>query len=238
MIKFENISIAHKGASPLLENQSCFIPSGTLIALTGRNGSGKSTLLRAICGTQQLQSGKILLGPELIDPSKVTAGKLAELLSVVTSGRVHVRNMTVRQMVEMGRAPMTGLFALLHHDDNEAVERALESVGLERFANREISGLSDGEFQRLMLARALAQDTRIILLDEPTGFLDVPNRRSVTRLLAELAHNQGKTILYSTHELELALDCADLMLHLSPPELALLPPVQMRVYPPLVDMQK
>lgn len=236
MIDIQHITIAHRCSEPLLTDQSCTLPKGTLTALTGRNGSGKSTLLRAICGTQPLLSGQILLGQEHINAAEATPARLASLLSLVTTGRVDARHMTVRQLVEMGRAPQTGLFGMLHDKDREAVTRAIELVGLSKFADREISRLSDGEHQRLMLARALAQDTPIILLDEPTGFLDVPNRRAVTALLASLAHNEGKCILYSTHEIDPALANADFILHLSPPLLALLPPEEMRHYPPFASL--
>ena len=219
MIELKDVTIGYKGTEPLLLNQSCEIPAATLTALIGRNGSGKSTLLRALCGTQPLLSGEIILGD--LNPAKSTAAELASILSVVTTGRVNARHMTARQLVEMGRAPLTGLFGRMHPEDYEAVDKALNRVGLTDLADREISGLSDGEHQRLMIARALAQDTPIILLDEPTGFLDVPNRKAVTSLLRDLAHTQGKTILYSTHELDLAFTSADLILHLSRPNLTL-----------------
>lgn len=228
MIELQNITLTHGRAVELLVNQSCTLPAGTLTALTGRNGSGKSTLLRAICGTQPLASGSIFLGPEKLNPAQASPEQVASILSLVTTGRVDARHMTVRQLVEMGRAPLTGLFGNLHSEDHEAVSRAISLVGLLALENREISRLSDGEHQRMMLARALAQDTMIILLDEPTGFLDVANRRAVTSLLASLAHDEGKCILYSTHELELALSAADLILHLSPPRLSLLPPAQIQ----------
>ena len=231
MIEFENITIAHKGSSPLLSRQSAVIPSGTLTALTGRNGSGKSTLLRAICGTQPPESGAVLIGATKVNPASVTPSVLASMMSLVTTERLRVRHMTVRQLVAMGRAPLSGLFGTLHAEDYRVVDRAIERVGLGALASREVDSLSDGEHQRAMLARALAQDTPIILLDEPTGFLDVPNRRSVTNLLASLAHEEGKTIVYSTHELELALERADLILHLAPPRLVLLPPEQMSADP-------
>lgn len=224
MIKLKDVTVGYKDSAPLLLHQSCEIPAGTLTALIGRNGSGKSTLLRALCGTQPLLGGEILLGD--LNPAKSTAAELAGKLSIVTTGRVDARHMTARQLVEMGRAPLTGLFGRMHPQDYEAVDRALNMVGLGSLAEREISGLSDGEHQRLMIARALAQDTPIILLDEPTGFLDVPNRKAVTELLRNLAHNQGKTILYSTHELDLALSASDLILHISRPNLLLGTPAE------------
>lgn len=229
MIEFDNITIIHKGSEPLLRNQSAIIPSSSLTALTGRNGSGKSTLLRAICGTQSLASGVIRIGAERVNPAMVSASALASIMSLVTTERIRVRHMSVRQLVAMGRAPRSGLFGNLHSEDFRIVDRAIERVGLTALASREVESLSDGEHQRAMLARALAQDTPIILLDEPTGFLDVPNRRSVTTLLASLAHDEGKTIIYSTHELELALERADFILHLATPEMVLLPPETMVV---------
>ncbi len=236
MIEFKNITIAHRDCPPLVMNQSAMIPSASLTALTGRNGSGKSTLLRSICGTQPLLSGSILIGPDRVNPATVPAAKLAEILSLVTTERVRVKHLTVRELVAMGRAPLSGLFGRLYAEDYRVVDRAIERVGMTSLAGRQVDSLSDGEHQRAMLARALAQDTPVILLDEPTGFLDVPNRRDVTNLLASLAHEEGKTILYSTHELQLALGCADFILHLDRPDLYLLPPDEMARFAPFAQM--
>lgn len=231
MIELDNITLAHGNSAPLLENQSCVIPSGTLTALTGCNGAGKSTLLRCIAGIERPRGGRILLGTEKTDPAKCIPQRLARIIAVVNTGRTDVRHLSCRQLVALGRAPYTGIFGGLTANDHEIVEQAIAAVGLTVLAERQASSLSDGEYQRLMMARAMAQQTPIILLDEPTGFLDVPNRRALTRLLASLAHREGKTILYSTHEIPLALEHADLILHLAPPALLLLPPAEIRTAP-------
>lgn len=233
MIKLEDISIGYKGSTPLLEPTSLNLPPATLTALTGRNGVGKSTLMRCIAGVDSPLSGRIKLGGLALPAS---AEELSRLIAVVTTERTRVRNLTCRQLVEFGRAPFTGRFGLLHATDRDAVEQALLTVGLSNIANREARVISDGEYQRLMLARALAQDTPIIMLDEPTGFLDVPNRRNVVALLASLARNHGKCILYSTHEIGLALTHADLILHLSQRHLHLLPPAQMRLHSSFAEL--
>ncbi len=233
MIKLEEISIGHKGSKPLLESATINLPAATLTALTGRNGVGKSTLMRCIAGVDSPLSGRITLGDITLPAAPA---ELSRLIATVTTERTRVRNLTCRQMVEFGRAPFTGRFGTLHPADRQAVEQALHTVGLSHIAAREARVISDGEYQRLMLARALAQDTPIIMLDEPTGFLDVPNRRRVVNLLADLAHDAGKCILYSTHEIPLALAHADLILHLADRQVHLLSPAQMQHHPTFTEL--
>lgn len=231
MIELENITLAHGASAPLLQRQSCVIPSGSLTALTGCNGAGKSTLLRCISGFERPAEGRVLLGSERMDSGRMSVQDLAKCVAVVNTRRVQVPHLSCRELVELGRAPHTGLFGNLSPEDHVIVSRALEAVGMTRLATRQVDTLSDGEHQRLMLARAIAQDTPVVLLDEPTGFLDVPNRRAVTQLLSSLAHTQGKTIIYSTHEIALALENADMILHIAPPRLWLLPPDEIKHLP-------
>lgn len=205
MIELRDLTIGN--SSPLLVEQNLTLPSNTLTALIGRNGSGKSTLLRVISGEQSPIAGEVIIGG--INPAKVTTAELAKIVSVVTTESVRVRNLTCRQLIALGRSPYTGLFGKLSAKDEQKVDDALNAVGMGEFANRQITQISDGEMRRIMIARALAQDTPVMLLDEPTSFLDVPGRYEICRLLAELAHKHGKTILYSTHELEQARECAD-----------------------------
>ena len=135
--------------------------------------------------------------------------KLAQSVAIVTTERLRIENMLVEDLVAMGRAPYTNWVGHLQDVDRQVVSEAIEMVGLADFAKRDISTLSDGELQRAMIARAIAQQTAIILLDEPTAFLDIPTRFEVCRLLADLAHNEGKTILFSTHDLDSALPVCD-----------------------------
>lgn len=220
MIVFNNLTLARR----LVCNFSGTIPAATLTALTGCNGAGKSTLLRTLTGTERPLSGSIAIGN--LNPTTAPPRQLAEVVAIVTARRMAVSHLSVRQLVAMGRAPYTGLFGRLNAADCEAVERAMSIVGIDRLAERMVSTLSDGEYQRVSLARAVAQDTPVILLDEPTGFLDVPNRRLTIELLAALAHKQGKCIVYSTHEIPAALAAADLILHLADGQATLLPPAQ------------
>ena len=149
------------------------------------------------------------------------------MVTVVTTESIKVRNLTCRELVSLGRSPHTGLFGRLSVADNEIIDKSLDLVGMNSFRNRDIARLSDGEIRRVMLARALAQDTPVILLDEPTSFLDVAGRYDVCVLLQELAHNQNKTILYSTHEIEPATQYSDSMMLISQNKVLILPPNQM-----------
>lgn len=219
MITLKDISVAF-GSKVLLDRVSCSLPDGELIALVGRNGSGKSTLLRTIAGLNPHYSGEVLVnGHEIKD---LSASKRAMELAFVATRRERVGQLTCRSVVAMGRAPYTNWIGVMTARDKDAIESALEAVGMIGYAERMIDTLSDGEYQRVMIARALAQDTSVILLDEPTSFLDVPGRRNICDLLAEIALERKKTVVYSTHELELACEKANSILLLTPPEIELL----------------
>ncbi|MDX1671810.1 MAG: ABC transporter ATP-binding protein [Balneolaceae bacterium] len=181
--------------------------SGELICLLGPNGSGKSTLIRTLAGMQSPLAGGIELFGDPV--SELSNKEIAKRLSTVLTERITIGNLTVYTLVAFGRSPYTGWLGTLSQQDKEKVHWALESTGLSDFAGRDISKLSDGERQKVMIARALAQDTSVILLDEPTAHLDLPNRVEIIRLLRKLAHETGKGILLSTHELDLALKAGD-----------------------------
>ena len=183
------------------------LQSGELICLLGPNGSGKSTLIKTLAGMLPKLGGGIRLFEEEV--SILSAKEIAQQLSTVLTDRVTIGNLSVYQLVAFGRSPYTGWLGSLSQKDEEKVRWAIESTGLENFVHRDISRLSDGERQKVMIARALAQDTSVILLDEPTAHLDLPNRVEIIRLLRKLAHETGKGILLSTHELDLALKAAD-----------------------------
>lgn len=224
MICLDNLTVGNRTA--LLENQSLQIAPHTLTAIVGRNGSGKSTLLRVISGAQRPISGAVTI--DGLDPVRAKPAELAKKVAVVTTETLKIRNVTCRQFVAIGRSPYTGFFGTLSPDDYAKVDEALGAVGMSAFAGSQISEISDGEMRRVMIARALAQDTAVILLDEPTSFLDVPGRYEISALLADLAHRHGKTIVYSTHELEPALLNADLVALLADKQLLALPPEEMR----------
>lgn len=213
MIELQNITIANNPKHPLVQDQSLSIPRATLTALIGRNGCGKSTLLRAMAGIQRPLQGTVTING--VDVNHASARKLARLVAVITTESIKVDNLTCRQLVSYGRAPHTGMLGRLSASDEQIVDEALQTVGMEQFAQRKVGQISDGEGRRILLARALAQQTPVILLDEPTSFLDVPGRYEISALLGRLAREQGKTIVYSTHELDPAYLNADNLLYMS-----------------------
>lgn len=180
---------------------------GEFSALIGRNGTGKSTLLRTIAGLARPMEGYITLDGQRV--GSISPRELASKISFVSTDEVRVANMRVEDIVSLGRAPYTNWIGSLSDDDRAIVHRSLALVGMESFASKGIDRLSDGERQRVMIARALAQDTPIILLDEPTAFLDLPNKYEICLLLRELAHKEGKSIIFSTHDLSVALELCD-----------------------------
>jgi iron complex transport system ATP-binding protein len=194
-------------------------PGGAFITLIGPNGCGKSTLLRTLAGLQKPLGGEVFLQQENDLQQNIVDLSLAErsrLLGLVLTETVRLPHMTVYQLVAMGRHPYTTFSGRLGVTDREMIERSLEMVHLEGFAHRQVSELSDGERQRVLIAKALAQDTPLIFLDEPTSFLDLPNRIEIMLLLKKLSKEMGKTILISTHEIDLAIRVADLIWLMEP----------------------
>jgi iron complex transport system ATP-binding protein len=186
---------------------SCSAGGGELIALMGRNGCGKSTLLRTVAGLQESLRGRVILqNRPLPDYSR---RELSRLLGFVSTEVVRVQGLRVRDLVAMGRYPHTGWFGNLSENDYEQIRHAMELTSMEPLADRDLDELSDGERQRAMIARTLAQDTRIMVLDEPTAFLDVTHRYEIVSLLGDLSGNHGKTIVFSSHDLHLSIQVAD-----------------------------
>ncbi len=180
---------------------------GELTALIGRNGTGKSTLLRTIAALAKPQKGTITIAGK--DVASLSMREVASQISFVSTDDVRVQNLHVWDVVSLGRAPYTNWVGRLTEEDRAKVEESLRLVGMEAFREASMESLSDGERQRVMIARALAQDTPIILLDEPTAFLDLPNKYEICLLLKELAHKEGKCILFSTHDLSIAIELCD-----------------------------
>lgn len=188
--------------------------TGSLVALIGTNGVGKSTLLRTLAGLQGALFGHIFWNGCPI--AKLSPGHLARTVSVVLTFRPAIDALTVREVVEAGRIPHTSRFGGLSPADRAKVDEALEQTGASSFQNRSVLALSDGEHQRVFLSKALAQETPAILLDEPTSFLDFPSKIQTFSLLRRLAHERGKAILVSTHDVEAALHFADELWVLTP----------------------
>jgi len=181
--------------------------AGQLICLLGPNGCGKSTLLRTVSGLQHQLSGSIQLeGKEL---KGLKPADIAKQISLVLTDNVRSGNLDVYSLIALGRYPYSGWLGILNQIDKAAIDYAIHVTGTAAFLNRKMDSLSDGECQKVMLARAIAQDTPLIILDEPTAHLDLPSRIQLMRLLHQLAKETGKAILLSTHELDLALQVAD-----------------------------
>jgi iron complex transport system ATP-binding protein len=224
MIRFDNIRLGY-GNRTLIENLSATVERGALTALVGRNGTGKSTLLRAIAQLGEVLSGEILLDGRPLQT--LAPSEMASMVAFVTTDKVRIANLRCRDVVALGRAPYTNWIGRMQEQDKAIVEQALESVGMSDYADKTMDRMSDGECQRIMIARALAQQTPIILLDEPTAFLDMPNRYELCTLLRRLAHEEQKCILFSTHELDIALSLCDAIALIAPPELHILPTDEM-----------
>ena len=206
MIRFENLTLGY-GTRTLIDSLSGEIPSGGLTALVGRNGTGKSTLLRAIAALGPKQRGEIILCGKRIEELSPT--EMAKTVALVTTDKVRITNLRCRDVVALGRAPYTNWIGRIQPQDEAIVGEALASVGMSDYADRTMDSMSDGECQRIMIARALAQQTSIILLDEPTAFLDMPNRYELCTLLRRLAHDEQKCILFSTHDVDSAIPVCD-----------------------------
>lgn len=216
MIQLDDFSTGY-GARQLLKGVSTSFADGRLTALIGRNGSGKSTLLRAIAGLNHHYSGAICLDGK--DMRTLTPGAVARCMAFVTTERTRIPNLRCEDVVAIGRAPYTNWIGRLQDVDRAVVADALRAVGMENYATRTMDTMSDGECQRIMIARALAQDTPNILLDEPTSFLDIPNRYELVALLRSLAHDKGKCVVFSTHELDIALKMCDTIALVDTPSL-------------------
>jgi len=203
MIKCENLSIGY--AARAIQRDLLFtLSDGELVALLGANGCGKSTLLRTLAGLQ----------PPLEGAYSPAANE--KTVALVLTERLSVESATVRDVVAMGRYPYTSFLGTLTSSDHRIVNEAMEQVGVADLADSFYNDHSDGEKQRILIAKALAQQTPVILLDEPTAHLDLPSRIKTLNLLRDIAHTQNKTILISTHELELAMHVADKVLLMFP----------------------
>lgn len=224
MIRLNDFSIGY-GGRHLLEHADTEMRGGTLTALIGRNGAGKSTLLRAIAGLSKRYTGNIILNGT--DIAYMRPVELARTLAFVTTERTRISHLKCRDVVAAGRAPYTNWIGKMRPEDIAAAEHAMASVGMESYADRTMDRMSDGECQRIMIARALAQSTPILLLDEPTSFLDMPNRYELCSLLARLAHDEHKCILFSTHELDIALRLCDYVALIDRPRLYNMTPAEM-----------
>ena len=201
------------------------INGGELTCLLGRNGIGKSTLLRTLSAFLPALGGDILLQGKPL--SSYTDKDLSQLIGVVLTEKPQVRNMTVAELVGMGRAPYTGFWGILSKDDQRIVDESIQLVGIDPLRHRLVQSLSDGERQKVMIAKALAQQTPVIYLDEPTAFLDYPSKVELLQLLRRLAHDEQKTIFLSTHDVEISLQLADMLWLMTPQQLHIGTPAEL-----------
>lgn len=210
-IELKDVSIGyqtrHKTNIVVAENINATLKSGLLTCLVGPNGIGKSTLMRTITGFQPRLGGEITIDSVSIDD--LSDKQLARTISVVLTTKPDILNMNVTEIVGLGRSPYTGFFGSLTTTDHKIVDEAIEMVGIKHLKKRKIHTLSDGERQKVMIAKALAQQTPIIILDEPTAFLDYPSKVEMMLLLYRLSRETNKMIFLSTHDMELALQTAD-----------------------------
>ena len=189
-------------AKPLISNINLTLQKRSMTCLVGANGTGKTTFLRTLAGLQRPLSGVVEVDGKAI--STLSPAQISRLVSVVLTDKVADSLITVNELVAMGRMPYTGFLGRLSDDDQKIVADSIARLGIDNISDCRLQEISDGQRQRAFIARALAQQTRIIILDEPTAFLDFRSRAEVMELLRNLAHNDGKSVLLSTHELDLA----------------------------------
>lgn len=210
ILSTHNLSVGYrknKSYTTIISELNLQLKRGSLVALVGANGIGKSTLLRTLVGNQPSVSGTVKLNNE--DISKISKTNLSKLLGIVNTDRTQAGGLTVRELVALGRQPYTGFLGILDNDDHKIISESMQSTGINHKADCFVAELSDGERQKVMIAKALAQQTPIIILDEPTAFLDVESRLETMLLLHHLAHEHHKAILLSSHDLSQSLMLAD-----------------------------
>lgn len=194
-LKLQDLTTGY-GRHTVSHNLNARLQTGLLTCLLGPNGSGKSTLLRTISGAQPPLSGTVT-------PTD------SRTLSIVLTSRIDISHLRACDVVAMGRHPYTGYFGKPSPQDDDIIRQAMQTTGTLHLSHRNMTSLSDGEAQKVMIAKALAQQTPVILLDEPSAFLDFPSKVSLMLMMQDLAHNHGKTILLSTHDISLAIKTAD-----------------------------
>ena len=213
MLEARDLAIGYSkkgGSTTVAGNINFSIKKGELVGLVGANGIGKSTLLRSLTGMQPHLKGEIFLDQKNL--TTYSPFRLAAHLSVVLTETPASKNLSVLEMVSLGRQPYTNWIGSLSEKDTSAIQLALEATETDALSHRKCFELSDGQMQRVAIARALAQDTPIIVLDEPTTHLDIYHRAYVLKLLRRLASETQKTIVLSTHEIDLAIQLTDKML--------------------------
>jgi len=206
ILKIKSLSIGY-GDKVISSDINVSLDKGDMVALVGPNGAGKSTLFKTLAGNIKPLSGKIEING--FDTSKTSLKERAKMMSVVLTERPDDMFLTVYEVVASGRFPYSGMFGKLSEKDNQIINESLGIIGINNLTNRNFNTLSDGEKQKVLIAKSIAQNTQIILLDEPTAFLDYPSKIELFSILKKLATEQNKTIIFSSHDLELLLRYTD-----------------------------
>ena len=216
-IQTQNLSIGYKSKSETItiaQNINLGLEKGKLIALIGENGIGKSTLLKTLTGIIPPLSGEITLLNKPLQSYKPL--DLAQELSIVLTEKLPPSNLTVYEIIALGRQPYTNWLGTLSEEDKTKIDEAISLTEIQHLVHKKYDEISDGQLQIALIARALAQDTSIIILDEPTTHLDLVHKATLLKLLQKLTHETGKTILYSTHDIDLAIQMTDEMIVFTP----------------------
>lgn len=217
LLKTDHLTIGYKEGKKenvILEDIELELKNGELVCLMGPNGIGKSTLIRTLSGLQNPLSGSVNINNSPLNT--ISESERSKLVSVVLTERLQGGNLRVRELIAMGRYPYLSWLTQFSEQDHEAVAKAVQAIDLSDILDSKLHQLSDGQFQRAMIARALVQDGEVMILDEPTAHLDLNNRVETMRLLRKLAHDYQKSILMATHELDLALQLSDRLILVQP----------------------
>lgn len=204
-LELQNVNIGYNKS--LFENINLDAEKGELIAVIGKNGVGKTTLLKTISRIIPVLNGNILINEVNLD--NFSANKLANIIGFSAIETISVSNLTVYDLIRIGRTPHTSLIGKLKLKDKQIINDAIEKTDLKKLLNNEISKISDGERQRAFIARLIAQETEILIFDEPTAFLDVITKHKIVTLFREIAKCFNKTVIFSTHDLKLAINTVD-----------------------------
>lgn len=199
-LSLQQLSIGYAKNNPVLQNINIELKSGTLTALIANNGVGKSTLLKTLAGSLPYLAGKIAINEN--DINSFSQIDLAKKIAIVLTEKPQLAGFTVYDLVSMGRFPHTNVFGALGDKDKDVIQSSIIRCGIENLQQKKCNEISDGEFQKAMIARALAQETDVLLLDEPSAFLDYSSKRKLFELLKNIAENEQKIVLVSSHDLE------------------------------------